>query len=390
MPIVSMKELLESGVHFGHRTQKWNPYMEEYIFAARNDIHIIDLQQTVQALEEAYEVVRDTVAGGGSILFVGTKRQAQDIIKKNAEKVGMPYVIGRWLGGTLTNWQTIRERIHELERLEGMRDRGEFEIRTKKEALGMTREIERLESRLGGIREMDGIPSLLFAVDVSREEIPVHEANLLKIPVVAMVDTNCSPKQIDYVIPANDDAIRGIQLIVSIIAQAVSDGINMRKDHEADLEAADAEAQMPEQLRDELSDEDLLGASTLAKIKDDKAVELDQEKEVEESDDTPAEENEKEESGDTPAEESEKEEPGDVPAEENEKEESGDTPAEESEKEEPGDVPAEENEKEESGDTPAEESEKEEPGDAPAEESEKEESGDAPAEENKEEDTEKA
>ncbi len=269
MPIVSMKELLESGVHFGHRTQKWNPYMEEYIFAARNDIHIIDLQQTVQALEEAYEVIRNTVASGGSVLFVGTKRQAQDIIRKNAEQVGMPYVIGRWLGGTLTNWQTIRERIVELERLEGMRDRGEFELWTKKEALGMTREIERLESRLGGIREMDGLPSLLFAVDVSREEIPVHEANLLKIPVVAMVDTNCSPKNIDYVIPANDDAIRGIQLIVSTIAQAVSEGINMRKDYEADLEAAEAEAQLPEELRDEMSDEDLLGKSTLAKIKED-------------------------------------------------------------------------------------------------------------------------
>jgi small subunit ribosomal protein S2 len=268
MPIVSMKDLLESGVHFGHRTQKWNPYMESYIFAARNDIHIIDLQQTVAALEEAYEVVRDTVAGGGSVLFVGTKRQAQEIIKENAEKVGMPYVIGRWLGGTLTNWQTIRERIHELERLEGMRDRGEFELFTKKEALGMTREIERLEGRLGGIRDMDGLPNLLFAVDVSREEIPVHEANLLKIPVVAMVDTNCSPKKIDYVIPANDDAIRGIQLIVSIITRAVSEGINMRKDHEADMQAAEAEAQLPEELRDQLTDEDLLGESTLAKMKE--------------------------------------------------------------------------------------------------------------------------
>jgi small subunit ribosomal protein S2 len=267
MPIVSMKDLLESGVHFGHRTQKWNPYMESYIFAARNDIHIIDLQQTVAALEEAYGVVRDIVAAGGSVLFVGTKRQAQEIIKANAEKVGMPYVIGRWLGGTLTNWQTIRERIHELERLEEMRDRGEFEIFTKKEALGMTREIERLEGRLGGIRDMDGLPKLLFAVDVSREEIPVHEANLLKIPVVAMVDTNCNPKNIDYVIPANDDAIRGIQLIVSLIAQAVSEGMNLRKDHEADMQAAEAEAQLPEELRDQLSDEDLLGESTLAKMK---------------------------------------------------------------------------------------------------------------------------
>jgi small subunit ribosomal protein S2 len=273
MPIVSMKDLLESGVHFGHRTQKWNPYMEPYIFAARNDIHIIDLQQTVQALEEAYEVIRNIVAKGGSVLFVGTKRQAQDIIKTNAEKVGMPYVIGRWLGGTLTNWQTIRERIHELERLEGMRDRGEFEVFTKKEALGMTREIERLEGRLGGIREMDGIPNLLFVVDVSREEIPVHEANLLKIPVVAMVDTNCNPKNIDYVVPANDDAIRGIQLIVSIVAQAISEGLNMRKDYEADLQAADLEAQLPEELRDELSDEDLLGASTLAKMKEEEESE---------------------------------------------------------------------------------------------------------------------
>jgi len=286
MAIVSMKELLESGVHFGHRTAKWNPYMEEYIFAARNDIHIIDLQQTVQALEEVYELVRDKVADGGTILFVGTKRQAQEIIKKNAEKVGMPYVIGRWLGGTLTNWQTIRERIHELERLEGMRDRGEFELFTKKEALGMTRQIERLESRLGGIRDMDGLPDLLFAVDVSREEIPVHEANLLKIPVMAMVDTNCNPRDIDYVIPANDDAIRGIQLIVSKIAQAVSEGINMRKDYDAELQAADAEAQLPEELRDELSDEDLLGESTLAKMKEDEPevkAEPESEEEEEES-----------------------------------------------------------------------------------------------------------
>ena len=301
MPIVTMKELLESGVHFGHRTQKWNPYMEPYIFAARNDIHIIDLQQTVQALEEAYELVRDKVAGGGTVLFVGTKRQAQEIIKTNAEKVGMPYVIGRWLGGTLTNWQTIRERIHELERLEGMRDRGEFEIFTKKEALGMTREIERLEGRLGGIRDMDGLPDLLFAVDVSREEIPVHEANLLKIPVVAMVDTNCNPKNIDYVIPANDDAIRGIQLIVSIITRAISEGINLRKDHEAEMQAAEAEAQLPEELRDQLSDEELLGESTLAKMKQ-------EEEEVAEEDEKEDEEEAGEEEDQDPEEETTEEE----------------------------------------------------------------------------------
>jgi small subunit ribosomal protein S2 len=314
-----MKELLESGVHFGHRTQKWNPYMEPYIFAARNDIHIIDLQQTVQALEESYGVVRDTVANGGSVLFVGTKRQAQDIIKTNAEKVGMPYVIGRWLGGTLTNWQTIRERIHELERLEGMRDRGEFEVFTKKEALGMTREIERLESRLGGIRDMEGLPNLLFAVDVSREEIPVHEANLLKIPVVAMVDTNCNPKNIDFVIPANDDAIRGIQLIVSIITQAVNEGINMRKDHEADMAAAEAEAQLPEELRDQLSDEDLLGASTLAKMKQDEAEEAETVKE-EEQEEPETDEEEKE---DAEAAESEQE-PTEVDAEDDNEEQKAD------------------------------------------------------------------
>lgn len=281
MPIVSMKELLESGIHFGHRTQKWNPYMKPYIFAARNDIHIIDLGQTVEALEEAYELVRNTVADGGSILFVGTKRQAQDIIKKNAEKVNMPYVIGRWLGGTLTNWQTIRERIHELERLEEMRDKGEFELFTKKEALGMTREIDRLESRLGGIRDMDKLPRLLFVVDVFREEIPVHEANLLKIPVIAMVDTNCNPKNVDYVIPANDDAIRGIQLIVSKIAQAVQEGKNMRKDLEAEMEAAEVEAQLPEDLRDKLSDEDLLGESTLAKMKEENNQTKEQEEDKE-------------------------------------------------------------------------------------------------------------
>ncbi|MBS1248480.1 MAG: 30S ribosomal protein S2 [Chloroflexi bacterium] len=268
MPIVSMKDLLESGVHFGHRTHKWNPYMKPYIFTERNNIHIIDLQQTVSSLEKAYNLVRDTVADGGSVIFVGTKRQAQDIIKKNAARVGMPYVIGRWLGGTLTNWQTIRQRINELERLEGMRDRGEFELRIKKEALGMMRQIERLEDRLGGIREMDELPDLLFAVDVSREEIPIHEANLLKIPVIAMVDTNCNPKNVDYVIPSNDDAIRAIQLIVETMTKAVLEGQGLRKDREADMEVIEAQAQMTPEMQRELSDKDLLGDSTLAKLKE--------------------------------------------------------------------------------------------------------------------------
>jgi len=336
MSIVSMKELLESGVHFGHRTSKWNPYMKPYIFTERNDIHIIDLQQTVEGLEESYEVIRDTVAKGGEVLFVGTKRQAQDIIKKYAEKVNMPYVIGRWLGGTLTNWQTIRERIHELERLEAMRDRGEFELRPKKEALGMQRQIERLLDRLGGIREMDGLPDILFVVDVFREEIPVHEANLLKIPVVAVVDTNCNPKNIDYVIPANDDAIRGIQLIVSKIAQAVQEGVNMRKDREAEMEAAEAEAQLPEELRDELTDEELLGESTLEKMQEEQEKETQKkaekaEVEVEtESEETDA-EPEEEEAEDLDQQESdEEEEAEDLDEQESDEEEE----AEESDEEE--------------------------------------------------------
>jgi len=246
--------------------------MKPFIFTERNGIHIIDLQQTANSLENVYKLVRNTVAQGGSILFVGTKRQAQDIIKKNATEVGMPYVIGRWLGGTLTNWQTIRERIHELERLEGMRDRGEFELRIKKEALGMMRQIERLESRLGGIREMDELPDLLFAIDVFREEIPIHEANLLKIPVIAMVDTNCNPKQVDYVIPSNDDAIRAIQLIVGTIANAVKEGQAMRKDSDIEMEILEAQAQLPREMQRELSDEELLGDSTLAKLKESEAA----------------------------------------------------------------------------------------------------------------------
>jgi small subunit ribosomal protein S2 len=349
-----MKELLESGVHFGHRTSKWNPYMKPYIFTERNDIHIIDLQQTVEGLEESYEVIRDTVAKGGEILFVGTKRQAQDIIKKYAEKVNMPYVIGRWLGGTLTNWQTIRERIHELERLEAMRDRGEFELRPKKEALGMQRQIERLLDRLGGIREMDGLPDILFVVDVFREEIPVHEANLLKIPVVAVVDTNCNPKNIDYVIPANDDAIRGIQLIVSKIAQAVQEGVNMRKDREAEMEAAEAEAQLPEELRDELTDEELLGESTLEKMQEEQEKETQKKEEKAEAEvETESEETEEEiESPEADAEPEEEE------AEESDEEESDKEEAEESVEE----VSEEEKEAEESDEEESEE-EKETEGD---------------------------
>jgi len=274
MPVVSMKDLLESGVHFGHRTHKWHPKMKPFIFTERNSIHIIDLQKTVKALEEAYALVRDTVAGGGTVLFVGTKRQAQDTIQLEASRCGMPYVTARWLGGTLTNWRTIRQRINELDRLERMRDRGDFAGFTKKEALGMTRKIERLEMLLGGIRNLAKIPELLFVVDVRREDTSIHEANLLEIPVVAMVDTNCDPSNIDYIIPSNDDAIRAIKLIVGKVADAVLEGQALRKDEESEM-PRDFMAYQPEA---ELSDEELLGAATLAKlqtqrVEDDEAFE---------------------------------------------------------------------------------------------------------------------
>ena len=263
MPIVTMKALLESGVHFGHRTHKWHPKMKPYIFTERNHIHILDLQKTVKALEESYDLVRKTVAEGGTVLFVGTKRQAQETIQLEATRCGMPWVTARWLGGTLTNWITIRQRINELERLERMRDKGDFAKITKKEALGLERKIERLDMLLGGIRNMVGVPDMLFVVDVRREMTSVHEANLLEIPIVAMVDTNCDPRNIDYIIPSNDDAIRAIKLIVGKIADAVLEGQAMRKDFEEEMPVESAAAF---DIDAELTDEDLLGDATLAKL----------------------------------------------------------------------------------------------------------------------------
>jgi small subunit ribosomal protein S2 len=258
-----MKALLESGVHFGHRTYKWHPAMKPYIFTERNSIHIIDLQKTVKALEQSYSLVRDTVANNGTVLFVGTKRQAQETIQMEAMRCGMPYVTHRWLGGMLTNWRTIRQRINELERLERMRDRGDFERITKKEALLHNREIERLEMLLGGIRSMVRVPELLFVIDVRREATAIHEANLLNIPVVALVDTNCDPANVDYVIPSNDDAIRAIKLLVGKIADAVLEGRAMRK--EEDIEPV-REGMRTYTEEPELSDEELLGEATLAKL----------------------------------------------------------------------------------------------------------------------------
>jgi len=263
MAVISMKALLESGVHFGHRTHKWDPGMKPYIFTERNGIHIIDLQKTVKALEQAFALVRDTVAGGGTVLFVGTKRQAQETIQMEAMRCSMPYVTTRWLGGMLTNWRTMRARINELERLERMRDHGDFERITKKEALLLSRVIERLEILLGGIRSMTRVPELLFVVDVYREETAIHEANLLNIPVLALVDTNCDPRNVDYVIPSNDDAIRAIKLLVGKIADAALEGRSMRKEEE--LEPA-GEMRVAVADERELTDEELLGEATLAKL----------------------------------------------------------------------------------------------------------------------------
>ena len=265
MAVISMKALLESGVHFGHRTHKWHPGMKPFIFTERNGIHIIDLQKTSKALDQAYNVTRERVAEGGTMLFVGTKRQAQETIQLEATRCGMPYVTERWLGGMLTNWRTIRARINELDRLERMRDASNFGHVTKKEALIYTRKIERLEILLSGIRNMNRLPELVFVVDVSREMTAIHEANLLNIPVIAMVDTNCDPKTIDYVIPSNDDAIRAIKLIVGKMADAVIEGKAMRKEEVVEEEAAlEAARGMGEEL--ELTDEDLLGEATLAKL----------------------------------------------------------------------------------------------------------------------------
>jgi len=255
MAEISMKALLETGVHFGHRTQKWHPKMKPYIFTERNGIHIIDLQQTVAALEHAYNLVRDTAAAGDMVLFVGTKRQAQESIQKEAERCGMPYINQRWLGGTLTNWKTIKARIDELKRLEEGQATGKFEHLTKKEDLIIGRKVIRLQNRLGGIREMPKLPTAIFVVDVHREATAIREANILGIPVIGLVDTNCDPSGIDLVIPGNDDAIRAIKLLTARLADAALEGQAMRKDlpEAAELEGAE-------------KDEDLLGPATLAKM----------------------------------------------------------------------------------------------------------------------------
>ena len=242
MAVVSMKQLLEAGVHFGHQTRRWNPKMAPYIYMERNGIYIIDLQKTVKKLEEAYSFVRDLSANGGSILFVGTKKQAQDAVKEEAERVGMYYVNARWLGGMLTNFKTMRTRIDRLAQLRRMQEDGTFDMLPKKEVIKLTGEITKLEKYLGGVKEMKKLPSALFIVDPRKERNAIAEARKLHIPIVAIVDTNCDPDEIDYVIPGNDDAIRAIKLISQAMANAVTEG----RQGEETAEAAPAEETVAE------------------------------------------------------------------------------------------------------------------------------------------------
>ncbi len=272
MAVVTMKQLLETGVHFGHRTRRWDPKMARYIYTERNGVHIIDLQQTVRGLERAYAMVRDAVAEGRQVLFIGTKRQAQESIQQEATRCSMPYVNHRWLGGTLTNWRTIRQRIEHLRTLEARRDAGEFDVLTKKEALMLNREIEKLNARLGGLRSMEQLPSVVFIIDVKSEETAIKEADRMGIPLIAVVDTNCNPDKIDCVIPANDDAIRAIRLMTSKIADAALEGLALRKERAPEEEVY-------------AEDEKYLSAETLARLRqiqfDEEAVEGAIEEEIE-------------------------------------------------------------------------------------------------------------
>ena len=242
MSVVSMKQLLEAGVHFGHQTRRWNPKMGEYIFTERNGIYIIDLQKTVKKLEEAYKFIKEVSEEGGEVLFVGTKKQAQDSVKEEAIRCGMPYVNARWLGGMMTNFGTIKTRIKRLDQLKKMKEDGTFDMLPKKEVAKLDLEIEKLEKFMGGITEMKKQPAALFIVDPRKEKIAVAEAKKLGIPVVAIVDTNCDPDEVDYVIPGNDDAIRAVRLIAGAVADAVIEGRQGEQNAPEADEAVEAEA----------------------------------------------------------------------------------------------------------------------------------------------------
>ncbi len=262
MSYVTMKQLLEAGVHFGHQTRRWNPKMKPYIFGARNGIYIIDLQKTVRLFKVAYEFVVDTVANGGNVLFVGTKKQAQESIYEEATRCGMPYVNHRWLGGMLTNFHTIRKSIDKLKRIEAMFEDGTIERLPKKEVLKLEKKRQKLERNLGGIKDMEDLPSAVYIVDSKYEQIAVKEANKLGIPVVAIVDTNCDPDGIDYIIPGNDDAIRAIRLLTSLIANAVLKGkeiyqeaVQAATDKEEEAAEASSTEEMQESKEEEVKEE---------------------------------------------------------------------------------------------------------------------------------------
>ena len=239
MAVVTMKQLLDSGTHFGHQTRRWNPKMKRFIFTDRNGIYIIDLQQTLTFIDKAYEFVKETVAHGGTVLFVGTKKQAQESVAAEATRVGMPYVNQRWLGGMLTNFSTVHKRLQRLKELEAMEQSGGFEGRTKKEILMLTREKNKLERSLGGIRDMAKVPSAIWVVDTNKEHIAVGEARKLGIPVIAILDTNCDPDEVTYPIPGNDDAIRSVALLTRVIADAAAEGLMERHQKPAEGDAAE-------------------------------------------------------------------------------------------------------------------------------------------------------
>ncbi len=266
MAVVSMKKLLEAGVHFGHQTRRWNPKMAKYIFTERNGIYIIDLQKTAVQIEEAYAQVRDIVSDGGRVLFVGTKKQAQDSIEQEAKRSGQFYVSNRWLGGMLTNFKTIRQSINKLKKYEAMEEDGTFDLLPKKEVLQYQKEMDRLEKNLGGIKEMEELPDLLFVVDPGEEAIAVHEAKILGIPVISIVDTNCDPDEVDLAIPGNDDAIRAVKLITSVMADAVVEANQgsqfdaSEEDFVEENEASEAEDNQEEAV-EEVSDDEIKEAA---------------------------------------------------------------------------------------------------------------------------------
>lgn len=266
---VKMKDLLETGVHFGHRTTKWNPKMKEFIFTSRNGIHIIDLQQTLVNLNAYFDMIRDIVANGGTVMFVGTKRQAQETIAREAARCRMPYVNQRWLPGTLTNWVTIRSSIDTMKKLEKQKGTSEWAKLTKKEVMLTERRLTKLNLRLGGLRDMRNLPQLIIVVDSDREDTAVAEANSKGIPVLGIVDTNSNPDVIDYIIPGNDDAMRSIRLLVSALSDAVIEGYNMRKDKgDASENEEPAFESKYVDYEDDVANEDLLGPSALRKLRD--------------------------------------------------------------------------------------------------------------------------